>query len=81
MQRVEPPAVLAERVAERLRDPRALPRLAYRQVEAARMIGVSPGLLRKLSREGRGPTVVRLGRARLYRLADLQKWLDERAGG
>jgi len=49
--------------------------LVVRELQAARILGLSPASLRRWRREHRGPDFVRLGRAIGYRLVDLQEFL------
>jgi hypothetical protein len=51
--------------------------VTLRERDAAKYIGLSPGFLRA-SRRGRckGPAYVLAGRAVLYRIADLDEWLQ-----
>ena len=46
--------------------------------EAARVVGLSESTLAKLRLNGNGPTYCKLGRRVVYRLADLEKWLQSR---
>ena len=52
------------------------PPLAVRPAEAARMLGISPRLLWEKTNSGQIPAA-KLGRAVLYRVADLDAWLAE----
>jgi hypothetical protein len=54
-------------------------RLAVRQTVAAELLDLSPALLRALAARGEGPPMIRVGRARLYRIEDLRRWLDAKA--
>jgi hypothetical protein len=63
---------LAARVAEG-------DRLTVRQAVAAQLLDVSPALLRALHARGEGPTMIKVGRTRLYRIRDLERWLDAMA--
>jgi hypothetical protein len=57
--------------------PKALPtRSAIPTHEAAEYIGLSRARLAKLRWSGGGPKFIRVGRTVLYRLADLDNWLD-----
>lgn len=47
-----------------------------REEDAARYIGRSRAFLKRARREGRGPAVVRIGRSIVYRLVDLDAWLE-----
>lgn len=46
--------------------------------EAARFVGLSESTLAKLRLNGNGPTYCKLGRRVVYRLADLEQWLQSR---
>lgn len=48
-----------------------------REAEAARIMGVSVGSLRRWRREGRGPNFVRIERCVGYRISDLESFLGE----
>jgi predicted DNA-binding transcriptional regulator AlpA len=50
------------------------PPLLVRRVEAARLCGVSPATWDRLDAAGKTPTPVRLGGAKLYRVAELEEW-------
>lgn len=51
--------------------------LAIREAEAARLLGVSIGLIRKWRRIGGGPKFAKLGGASVaYRVADLTAFLE-----
>lgn len=52
--------------------------LALRAPHAAKALGISPRLLATLTAEGRVPHV-RLNKAVVYPVADLQKWLSKQA--
>lgn len=47
-------------------------------VEAARMLGLSASTLAKMRLNGNGPIYCKLGRRVVYRLADLEQWLQSR---
>lgn len=53
--------------------------LALRPREAARVLGISERLLWSLTNRGEIPHL-KLGRATLYPVAQLQRWLDDRSG-
>jgi excisionase family DNA binding protein len=55
-------------------------RLAYRPKEAAAALGISPRKLWELTNIGAVPHV-RLGRAIVYPVSLLEKWLAEQAAG
>lgn len=56
------------------------PRLALTSADAAAAIGIDPGTLRNWRSQGRGPAYVRIsGNKILYRVADLEAWLDDQA--
>ena len=63
-QRVEPQAV------EQMEP------LAVDQETAARLIGVSPSTLRRWTREGRGPRIVRISGVPRYRPDDLRSFVN-----
>lgn len=52
-----------------------LPR-GVNSVDAALVLGISSSALAKLRHYGRGPAYCKIGRRVVYRLADLQDWLD-----
>lgn len=55
---------------------------AYMTVrEAAAFVRVHPEHLKRLCRQGRGPRVIRLGRALRYARADLDAWMAQHAQG
>ena len=54
--------------------------LAVRPVQAAQLLSISPRKLWELTKDGEVPHL-KLGRATLYRIADLDRWLAELAGG
>ena len=47
-----------------------------RPKEAARYLGISPGLLHKAVSKGQGPRKLRIGRAALYFKKDLDSFLE-----
>lgn len=47
-------------------------------VEAARMLGLSESTLAKMRLTGNGPIYCKLGRRVVYRLIDLEQWLQSR---
>jgi hypothetical protein len=47
-----------------------------READAARYIALSPAFLRKARATNRGPAFVRVGRAVVHRITDLDQWLD-----
>ncbi len=53
--------------------------LALRAPQAAKAIGISPRLLATLTAERRVP-FVRINKAVVYPVLDLQRWLSEQAG-
>lgn len=55
------------------REPRRV-----RTPEAAAILGLSPATLRKLRVQGGGPTYCKLGRACVYKTADLEAYAAER---
>lgn len=46
--------------------------------DAAQELRIQPTTLAKMRAEGRGPAFVKVGRRVLYRVADLNSWLDKR---
>ena len=46
--------------------------------EAARLVGLSESTLAKLRLNGNGPVYCKLGRRVVYRIADLDLWLQSR---
>ena len=46
------------------------------EAAAALYIGVAPGTLRNWRSRGQGPPYLRVGRRRLYAVADLDRWLE-----
>jgi predicted DNA-binding transcriptional regulator AlpA len=48
-----------------------------REPGTAKMMGVSEAGLRRMRREGRGPSYVRIGRCIGYRLTDIEAFLSE----
>ena len=46
--------------------------------EAAKFVGLAPSTLAKLRLNGNGPTYCKLGRRVVYRLTDLEQWLQSR---
>jgi predicted DNA-binding transcriptional regulator AlpA len=46
--------------------------------DAARFVGLSESTLAKLRLNGNGPPYCKLGRRVVYRLADLEQWLQSR---
>jgi len=51
-------------------------RLSVKSTVAAEMLGLSRGTLANWRAEGRGPRYIKLGRDVLYRVSDLEAWLD-----
>ena len=47
-------------------------------VEAARVLGLSESTLAKMRLNGNGPIYCKLGRRVVYRLTDLEQWLQSR---
>jgi predicted DNA-binding transcriptional regulator AlpA len=47
-------------------------------VEAARLVGLSMSTLAKLRLNGNGPLYIKLGRRVVYRVTDLDQWLQSR---
>ena len=46
--------------------------------QAAERLGLAPSTLAKLRINGNGPTYCKLGRRVVYRVADLEEWLQSR---
>lgn len=44
--------------------------------QTARFLGLSPSTLAKMRLYGSGPTYMKLGRRVMYRLDDLERWMD-----
>lgn len=57
--------------------------LSVKPTAAAAMLGLSRGTLANWRTEGRGPRYVKSGKQILYRVSDLEAWLDAQpsAGG
>lgn len=55
----------------------SIPPYALRDKQAAEVIGVSVGLLRKWRLFGRGPRYSKIGGVILYRLKDLEEFVDD----
>ncbi|WP_255365581.1 MULTISPECIES: AlpA family transcriptional regulator [unclassified Corynebacterium] len=53
-----------------------LPRLSVKPTAAAEMLGLSRGTLANWRAEGRGPRYIKSGRQILYRVKDLDAWLN-----
>lgn len=53
-----------------------IPRLSVKPSTAAEMLGLSRGTLANWRAEGRGPHYIKLGKDVLYRVSDLEAWLD-----
>jgi predicted DNA-binding transcriptional regulator AlpA len=49
--------------------------------QAAAAIGVSVRTLDTLDATGKGPKALRIGRRRLYRVSDLEAWLEQQVNG
>jgi len=56
----------------------AIPVENLRRPDAARLLGISVSLLRKLERGGNAPKSVRLNRAIIYPVAELRQFMQER---
>ena len=50
----------------------------FSTAEAARVLGLSESTLAKLRLNGNGPVYCKLGRKVVYRIADLEQWLQSR---
>ena len=53
-----------------------IPRLSVKPSTAAEMLGLSRGTLANWRAEGRGPRYIKLGKDVLYRVSDIESWLD-----
>ncbi|KXI16687.1 transcriptional regulator, MerR family [Corynebacterium sp. CMW7794] len=53
-----------------------IPRLSVKPTAAAEMLGLSRGTLANWRAEGRGPRYIKSGRQILYRVKDLDAWLN-----
>jgi excisionase family DNA binding protein len=58
--------------------PRDFPPHAVNLQTAARLVGLSDTGLDNLIKQGKGPRFARLGTRRLFRVAELERWLRER---
>lgn len=47
--------------------------------KAAEYLGLKPATLTSWRHQGRGPRYIKVGRSCVYRLADVESWLDEQA--
>lgn len=56
---------------------KSIPAHALREADAARYLAVSRAYLRSGRMHGRGPAFVRIGRAVVYRVTDLDCFLDQ----
>lgn len=52
------------------------PAASLTRPQAAAFLGISPGFLKKLDLEGRGPAAYRIGRRWTYQKADLLAWRE-----
>lgn len=52
------------------------PRLSVKPTTAAEMLGLSRGTLANWRTEGRGPRYIKSGKHILYRVSNLEAWLD-----
>ncbi len=50
-------------------------RLAYRPLEAAKVLGISPSSLHRLTKRGEIPVVIK-GNIKLYPRSELNEWLS-----
>lgn len=53
-----------------------VPRLTVKPTAAAEMLGLSRGTLANWRTEGRGPRYIKSGKQVLYRVSDIEAWLD-----
>lgn len=60
-------------------DPRTPPPLLIDRLEAARLLGVSPGTIDNLRNRGELPSL-KLGARRLFDVADLHRFIDAKKG-
>lgn len=51
-------------------------RLTVKPTAAAEMLGLSRGTLANWRAEGRGPRYIKSGKQILYRVSDIEAWLD-----
>jgi predicted DNA-binding transcriptional regulator AlpA len=58
------------------REPRDSAPAFLRPKEAAAFLSISPSLLAKVARMGRGPKQRRIGRCVLYAIADLREYME-----
>ncbi len=64
-----------------MRDaPETRDRLLIDRIEAARLLSVSPGTVDNLRRRGDLPSI-KIGARRLFRVADLDRWIASRMEG
>lgn len=47
--------------------------------QTAAFLGLKPGTLEVWRVQGKGPAFVKFGRAVRYRIADLERWIDQQA--
>lgn len=66
------------RLVTRVAKPKDLQPLAVNLQTAARLCGISDTHLEKLIARGEGPRFARLGCRRLFRIRELERWLEER---
>ena len=56
-----------------------VPETYYTREQAARYLTIGASTLAKLAMQGKGPRLVRIGRACRYRRSDLDAWMATRA--
>jgi hypothetical protein len=71
-------ADLTKRV-ERLEAARPPPDQLLTQEQAAAYIGVKPPTLATWRHYGKGPPFRKVGRSAFYKMADVERWLDDQA--
>ncbi len=62
-------------------NPQEIPQLRVKEPEAARYSCVAPITLRTLRMRGKGPAYLKIGRAVVYDIRDLDKWLESKRVG
>ena len=56
-----------------------VPQMWLTTKQAAALLALHPDTLRRLRREGGGPTFTRIGRAARYRFSELEAWMQARS--
>lgn len=71
-----------DNVTTTIADRDAVPQLAVKSTTAAEILGISSHTLRNMRSRGEGPEYVRLAQNHvIYRICDLERWLESRVGG